>query len=227
MHNYHSTPSREVDLEGGRGTSQATVKGLGWLQDLAFPRAWNPTYQLALSAKLQEDSASHPLTPPPAATCFPLKLIQLTQWRKERVGWIKRIAWEHIHYHGRPGFIPWAGRIPWTKEWLPTPVFLLGEFHGQRRLVNYRLWAHKELDTTEPLTHTYITTDKAESQWEFAMWYRELNPVLRDSSEGWGGVGDGRGCRREGTHTHIYTCGWFMLMYSRGQHNIAEQLSSD
>ena len=28
--------------------------------------------------------------------------------------------------------------------------------------------------------------------------------MLRDSSEGWGGVGDGRGCRREGTHTYIY-----------------------
>ena len=35
---------------------------------------------------------------------------------------------------GRVGFHPWVGRIPWRREWQPTPVFLLGEFHGQRRL---------------------------------------------------------------------------------------------
>ena len=30
-----------------------------------------------------------------------------------------------------------VGRIPWRREWLPTPVFLPGEFHGQRSLVSY------------------------------------------------------------------------------------------
>ena len=30
----------------------------------------------------------------------------------------------------------WA-KIPWRREWLPTPVFLPGEFHGQRSLVGY------------------------------------------------------------------------------------------
>ena len=30
------------------------------------------------------------------------------------------------------GFDPWVGKIPWRREWLPTPVFLLGEFHGQK-----------------------------------------------------------------------------------------------
>ena len=32
----------------------------------------------------------------------------------------------------RPGFNPWVGKI-WRREWLPTPVFLLGEFHGAWR----------------------------------------------------------------------------------------------
>ena len=27
----------------------------------------------------------------------------------------------------RPGFNPWVGKIPWRREWLPTPVFLLGD----------------------------------------------------------------------------------------------------
>ena len=31
----------------------------------------------------------------------------------------------------RPGFDPWVGKIPWKRRWLPTPVFLPGESHGQ------------------------------------------------------------------------------------------------
>jgi len=27
------------------------------------------------------------------------------------------------------GFDPWVGKIPWRREWLPTPVFWPGEFH--------------------------------------------------------------------------------------------------
>ena len=38
---------------------------------------------------------------------------------------------------GRPGFNPWVRKIPWRKEWLPTPVFLPGESHGQRSLAGY------------------------------------------------------------------------------------------
>ena len=38
---------------------------------------------------------------------------------------------------------------PLEREWLPTPVFLPGEFHGQRSLVGYSPWGRKELNTTE------------------------------------------------------------------------------
>ena len=31
----------------------------------------------------------------------------------------------------------------WRREWLPTPVFLPGEFHGQRSLVGYSPWGYK------------------------------------------------------------------------------------
>ena len=37
-----------------------------------------------------------------------------------------------------------------------TPVFLPGEFHGQRSLVGYIPWGSKELDTTEQLTLTFL-----------------------------------------------------------------------
>ena len=49
----------------------------------------------------------------------------------------------------RPGFNSWVGKIPWRRERLPTPVFLPGEFHGQRSLVDYSPWGYKESDTTE------------------------------------------------------------------------------
>ena len=35
-----------------------------------------------------------------------------------------------------------------------TPVFLPGEFQGQRNLASYSPWGCKESDTTEQLTHT-------------------------------------------------------------------------
>ena len=54
-----------------------------------------------------------------------------------------------------PGFNFWVRKIPWRREWLPTPVFFLGESQGQRSLEGYCPWGHKESDTTERLTHTY------------------------------------------------------------------------
>ena len=54
----------------------------------------------------------------------------------------------------RPGFDPWVRKISWRKGWLLTPVFLLGEFHGQRSLADYSPWGHKESDRTKQLTQT-------------------------------------------------------------------------
>ena len=34
----------------------------------------------------------------------------------------------------RAGFDPWVGKVPRRREREPTPVFLPGEFHGQRSL---------------------------------------------------------------------------------------------
>ena len=59
----------------------------------------------------------------------------------------------------RLGFDLWARKIPWRRNWLPTPVFLPGEFHGQRSLAGYSPWGCKELDMTEelPLSHGIYT----------------------------------------------------------------------
>ena len=71
----------------------------------------------------------------------------------------------------RPGFNPWVGEIPWRREWLPTPVFLLGESHGQRSLVGYSPWGYKESGTTEQLTHTHTHPYSI-------TWYLGLESVL-------------------------------------------------
>ena len=47
------------------------------------------------------------------------------------------------------GLVSGSGRPPWRKVWEPTPVFLLGEPHGQGSLVGYSPRSHEELDVTE------------------------------------------------------------------------------
>ena len=49
----------------------------------------------------------------------------------------------------RCGFSPWVREISWRRKWQPTPVFLLGKFHGQRSRVGYSPRGRKESDVTE------------------------------------------------------------------------------
>ena len=46
----------------------------------------------------------------------------------------------------------WVGRIPWRRAQQPSPVFLLGEFHGHGSLMGYSPLGHKGSYTTERLT---------------------------------------------------------------------------
>ena len=57
------------------------------------------------------------------------------------------------------------GSISWRREWLPTPVFLPGEFCGQRSLVSYSPCSRKELDTTERVTFAFVVTDVGRNRW--------------------------------------------------------------
>ena len=45
--------------------------------------------------------------------------------------------------HKIGGFDSWVRKIPWRRECPPTPVFLPGEFHGQRNLAGYNPWVAK------------------------------------------------------------------------------------
>ena len=51
----------------------------------------------------------------------------------------------------RETWVQSMGREDPLEKWQPTPVFLPGESHGQRSLVGYIPWGHKESDMTERL----------------------------------------------------------------------------
>ena len=51
----------------------------------------------------------------------------------------------------RVGFNLWVRKTPCRRAWRPTSVFLPGESHGQRSLVGYSPWGHKESDMTKRL----------------------------------------------------------------------------
>ena len=74
----------------------------------------------------------------------------------------------------KPGF------HPWRREWLSTPVFLPGEFHGQKSLGGYNPCGHRKSDTTEQLTPKvyYFLTSRALR--EGLLWLRAVpdNPLV-------------------------------------------------
>ena len=62
---------------------------------------------------------------------------------------------------GDSGLIPRVAKIPWSRKWPATSVFLPVKFHGQRSLAGYSPWGHKESDTTQQLsTHAFFSRQR-------------------------------------------------------------------
>ena len=54
-----------------------------------------------------------------------------------------------------------AGKIPWRREWLPTPIVLPRKFHGERNLAHYSLWGPRvrhDWACTRARAHTHKHT---------------------------------------------------------------------
>ena len=66
--------------------------------------------------------------------------------------------------HKRCVFNPWVGKIPWRRKWQPTPVYVLGESHGQRSLMGYSPWGCKESNMTEACVTCRGTTRRMKSK---------------------------------------------------------------
>ena len=58
---------------------------------------------------------------------------------------------------------------------MPTPVFLPGEFHGQRGLMGPSPWGRKELDTTKQLTHTHTHTQPNQKHVEIETYFWKIS----------------------------------------------------
>ena len=74
--------------------------------------------------------------------------------------WVQSLGWEH----------------PLERAWQPTPVFLPGEFHGQKTLAGYNPWGHKESDMTERLSTAQHSTCKKKKNSILAC--RSLNGII-------------------------------------------------
>ena len=74
-----------------------------------------------------------------------------TDWGDLTFPWWLR-WWKICLQCRRLEFDPWVRKIPWRREWLPTPIFLPGESHKQRSLAGYSPWCCKEFDMTKQLT---------------------------------------------------------------------------
>ena len=59
---------------------------------------------------------------------------------------------------GDTGSIPGSGKIPWRREWQPSPAFFPGKSHGQRSLPSHKRVGH-DLATKPPkqLSHSPCT----------------------------------------------------------------------
>ena len=74
--------------------------------------------------------------------------------------------------------------------------------HGGRRGGRREMYGESNIEI-------YSTMCKTGSQWEFAVWFREVKQGLCDGLKGGGQGGRGHGC----------TYGWFLLMYDRKPQN--------
>ena len=54
----------------------------------------------------------------------------------------------------RWGFHPCVAKIPWSRKWQATPVFLPGKSPGQRNVAGYSPGGHKESDTTDATSYS-------------------------------------------------------------------------
>ena len=55
--------------------------------------------------------------------------------------------------HKRCGFHPWVRKILWRRAWQSAPVFLPGEFRGQRSLASHSSQSCTESDMTKMTEH--------------------------------------------------------------------------
>ena len=73
----------------------------------------------------------------------------------------------------RVRFGPWFGKIPCSRKWQPTPVFLLGKFHEQKSLAGYSILGSQRVGHDwacvqhPPHTHPHTPLNSLEFLWSW------------------------------------------------------------
>ena len=75
-------------------------------------------------------------------------------------------------------FDPQVGKIPQSRKWQPAPVLLPGKFHGQRSLVGYSPWGHKESDTTERLSSKKASVNRYKEP--YGKWASQVAQLVKN-----------------------------------------------
>ena len=128
---------------------------------------------MRLGSEWRMPSRAHPLvlvcprcSPPKRNDCHLVCLILDLAWglvRAEKAGKSPEVNGD---------FLSWLDDV---YEWQPTPVFLPGESHGWRSLVDYSPWGHKDTDTTDA---TQNTAHKQVSLNLEMFWKTRVSPYL-------------------------------------------------
>ena len=115
------------------------------------PRTWVDNNVTQLVVKKQDSNFSNPTA---ESSTYPLHIPltnRQTTNKKSREAWAQMV--ENLPAVRETWIWSLGWKDPWRRKWQPSPVFLPGESHWQRSLAGYSLWGHKELDTTQQLTH--------------------------------------------------------------------------
>ena len=133
------------------------------------------------SFKTQEKSPSITNPPPPDfqaklfSTLLTVCVLQLWCSREKRIPmwWDLHVFhWRRCRRHNRHAFNLRVGHIPWSRILQATPIFLPGEFHGQKSLVGCSPWGRNKSDTTEQLsTHTGMPGTSLEKMTDRIPWF--------------------------------------------------------
>ena len=95
---------------------------------------------------------------------------------------------------GDLGSIPGLGRSPGDGNGLPTPVFWLGELHGQRSLADYSPWGCKESKTTEQLSRAQCIESGCQVQYWMPWAYIQKKTLIwKEICSYWGFTGGANG----------------------------------
>ena len=89
----------------------------------------------------------------PLATCMKLQISKSSvDWGKKKNNNAQSKSASYVFIGDLSEDFPTqVGKIPWRRQWHPTPVFLPAESHGGRSLMGYNPQPCKESDTTERL----------------------------------------------------------------------------